>query len=195
MARSRHTEPAKKIAALRAQRRSDGTVVPPRVVRRKARPGDRHPISKKMLQVLLDGLPLQYTYGLTRVEMRAREADVGCPFALYRPSERAIFIYSVPLVWQLPADSWVGKSAARFDATVQKETSVVTVAWNDLWALQEWFMRLVFFHELGHHYAEQYRHKRSRIGGRRYREASANLKATHIDRWVRKALDRVRAKK
>lgn len=182
------------IAARNLQQLPDGSIERPRVVRRKPRPGDRHPISKKVLQRMLQIMPFEYTYGLTRVEMRAREDDLGDPFALYRPSERDIIIYSVPLVWHVSSRSWVTKSVGILDVAVNQEASGVTLTWQAVKDLEEWFLRLIFFHELGHHFAEQYRHKRSRIKGKRYSELSAWIKGGHIDRWLLRAIAKAREK-
>ena len=78
MTRSRHTEPPKIIAASGVKRRPDGSVVPPRVVYRKPRRGDRHPVSKGMLQALLLAIPLEYTAEIARAMGRKQPRNGSC---------------------------------------------------------------------------------------------------------------------
>ena len=153
-----------------------------RVIERRPRHGDIHPVPKNLIDSLLVIVPPEYVHGLRRVELRARQGPVGEPFAEYRPGEKAVVIYSVPTVWERRSiPGYMQGSMRRFGAHLENRGDEWRVRWdNDLSGLAFWFAYIVVFHELGHHFAEQYRRRRGRIGGRPYREADADARARRI---------------
>ncbi|HMO65131.1 MAG TPA: hypothetical protein PKE47_07920, partial [Verrucomicrobiota bacterium] len=102
MSRSFRTEPKRRIAARNVPRDADGRARLPRIVARQPRQGDVHPLPKRLLTRLLAGLPLELWHGLTRIELRAREGEVGRPFASYHPRDRSIRLHSLPMEFHLP---------------------------------------------------------------------------------------------
>ena len=97
MACSRHTDPPS-VVANRAKQR--GLLTRPRVIERRVRRGDVHPIPKSFVEALLTIVPSEYMHGLQHVELRARQGRVGEPYAQYRRDENIVVIYSVPTVWE-----------------------------------------------------------------------------------------------
>lgn len=87
MSRSFRVEPKRRIAARNARRDKDGRALLPGIVVRQPREGDVHPLPKRLLAKALAGLPLELWHGLRRIELRAREGDVGRPFATYYPQD------------------------------------------------------------------------------------------------------------
>lgn len=96
MSRSFRTEKESVAAARRIERTEDGGVILPRIVERRPKPGDSHPLPKRALQALLQKIPVEYLYGLKRIELRARWD--GMEFlACYVPQQREIRLYSLPM--------------------------------------------------------------------------------------------------
>jgi hypothetical protein len=169
--------PTKRLAASRVERDREGQpLLLPRVVERRPRQGDVHPLNNKYLSALLRYQRIDYLYGLRQIELRPRvSAQVGDPYGLYRRRERLIVLYSVPPArWRFPA---LGPSQRRnfeaYDAVVSEETDGVWVAWPRLFDLAFFTYQEVLLHELGHHHDYQYRHKRKLPRGRRWKEESA----------------------
>ena len=158
MSRSFRSQKESVTASRRIKRRADGSVVLPRLIEREPAPGDTHPLSKSALVRLLHSFPVEYVYGLSRIELRARQGrEVGCPFACYRPDERAVLLYSLPKVWRLRSISAdFARSLTKFHADLTFEEEAVVVSWRDGAVMGLWFYCDVFTHELGHHFAEQY---------------------------------------
>src|SRR4051794_39050606 len=98
MAHSRHTDPPR-VVAHRADARTG--MARARVVERRPRYGDLHPIPKSIVEALLVIVPGEYALGLRRVELRARQGPLGQPYAEYLRGEKVVVIYSVPTQWEL----------------------------------------------------------------------------------------------
>jgi hypothetical protein len=194
MSRSYRSQKESVIAARRAERRVDGTVVLPRVIEREPALGDIHPLNKPALIRLLQKLPLEYVYGLSCIELRARQGSaVGCPFGCYRPDERAIILYSLPTLWRLQSISKdFARSLTKFYADFTFEENAVVVSWRDNAVMGLWFYCDVFTHELGHHFAEQYKSKNGKIEGRRFEEFTAAL---HARRFTDELFDTYKKRK
>jgi len=186
MSRSRNTEKESVWAALRIARDEEGEPCLPRIVARKPRCGDFHPLPKSLLVRALKDVPLEYLYGLSAIELRARQGNkVGDPYGLYRPRDKVIILYSVPKLWVFDtmAEDYP-KYLQRFGARVSQHGRQWHVYWPSRAGLAVWFFQDVVTHELGHHFAEQYKNKRSRIQGRRFREMDAELRSFRVAREV-----------
>ena len=186
MARSRHTDPPKVVADREDLRTG---MARPRVLACRPRHGDIHPIPKNIVEALLVIVPSEYVHGMRRVELRAREADVGMPYAEYRRDEDVIIVYSVPTEWSrrfLP--EYEQRSMRRFGAHLERRADSWVIQWQSLEGLGFWFAFTVLFHELGHHFADQYHRRKGRILGRPYREAFADATARRIYRSFRKRM-------
>ena len=170
MSRSYRTQKESVMAGRRAQRDREGSIVFPRIVEREPASGDIHPLSKRTIAQQLKNLPVEYLYGLSRIELRARQgSEIGRPFGSYWNDERAIILYSLPTVWRLQGISKeFAKSLARFYADFKFEEEVVMVSWPNEAVMGLWFYCDVFAHELGHHFVEQYQNKNGRVQGRRF---------------------------
>jgi hypothetical protein len=162
-----------------ARRRVPGRL-PLRVVVREPRRGDIHPLPKRAIRGILSSVPLEYVYGLSRVELRPRQTDaVGKPFGCYWPDEKAIILYSVPpLVWNFPSiRADFRRSLLACYVTITQEKDSIRVVWPDSVFISLWYYAHVFTHELGHHFVEQYRAKNGRVGGRLFAEFVAEMHA------------------
>lgn len=188
MARTRHTDSPKVIAG-RAERRTG--IARPRVVERRPRRGDVHPIPKRLVEAFLLVVPNEYVHGLRRVELRARQDAVGRPYAYYSRREKIVVIHSVPLEWSFAS---LGRSEARSllrgGAEVEVRDDSVVVRWDDVEKLGFWFAFDVLFHELGHHFIHQYRRRKDGSASRNDHELRADTKALRIRRaFVRRAAE------
>ncbi len=181
MSKSFHTDPPEIIADRRHARDAEGRAALPRLIERKPYPGDVHPLNKKVLRGALRRVPEKYLYGLAQIELRARSSDIGHPFGVYLPDEKAILLYSLPEVWHLPrAGSWLLNSLHRFYADVREVEDGLEVRWPEEGFIAVWFFYAVLAHELGHHYAEQYRRKNRQPVGVVHEEIVAGLHARRI---------------
>jgi hypothetical protein len=183
VARSFRTQQPEAAANRRLRRDADGAIELPRVVWRRPRSGDRHPLSAAVIRKIMErDVPVAYLNGLARIELRPRPANVGAPFGCYLPDERMIILYSLPLEW-----TWVGwpsrstvKSMLRFYADITDTETGVHVSWPVAEVQSLWFFVEVLAHELGHHYQRQYRIRRGSDRARRHEEYVAAL---HSDRF------------
>jgi len=164
------------------ERDADGKPRLPRVIERAPTPGDTHPIPKRVLRRVLTELPIEYVYGLSRIEMRARqEPYIGHPFGCYLRDERAILLYSLPPVWHFePLPDDLRQSLERFYAGIKPYGTGFTIWWPESALMSLWFYCYVFTHELGHHFAEQYKAKNGIMPSTSVSERSANLHARRL---------------
>ena len=96
MSRSYRTRPKGIVAYDRMPRDSRGNIIFPRIITRKPKAGDIHPLSRRSIAVAYERLPLEYFYGLKEIELRAREGVIGDPFGMYSSHTKQIILYSVP---------------------------------------------------------------------------------------------------
>ena len=102
MSNSFRTQKESVLAARRIKRNAEGKPIFPRVVAKAPTVGDIHPFTKPQLQRLFDRIPIEYLYGLRRIELKPRlNNEVGNPFGLYLPSEKTIRLFSLPTEWRL----------------------------------------------------------------------------------------------
>jgi hypothetical protein len=179
MSRSYRTQKESVIAERRVARHPDGSVILPRVIECIPTPGDCHPLTKRTLARLLPKIPVEYLYGLSRIELRARHRPgVGEPFARYRVGSRDMLLVSLPPVWYCkPLDPYFRASYEKFNAIIEQEGEGFRISWRGPAALSLWFYCEIFTHELGHHFVEQYRAKNGRVGSARLEELVADLHA------------------
>lgn len=177
MSRSYRTQKESLIAERRITRFEDGSILLPSILERSPKDGDIQPLSKQDLLYVLPKIPIEYIYGLDRIELRAREKDfVGRPFGLYRRDEKVIILYSLPKIWRLRSGSMkFAKTLKKFYADLTFDDSCLILSWREPVLITLWYYYYVFTHELGHHFVEQYRHKNGRLLGRRHNELIANL--------------------
>jgi hypothetical protein len=190
MSRSRNTEKESVRADYCIERAEDGSVWLPRIIVRRPALGDIHPLPRAVLAgALRREVPVEYIYGLDRFELRAREGNrIGRPFAKYWEDEKAIILYSLPMQWVVDSMP-VGhrKKLEVWGAEVLQNGSKWQVNWPFRAALGIWYFTEVLTHELGHHFAEQYKKKRGKIRSHKFNELNANL---HSFRLTRKFFER-----
>jgi hypothetical protein len=167
-------------AARRFPRDREGNGILPRVIEREPRIGDVHPLRKQHIVAFLHKLPIDYLYGLKRIELRPRPSDeIGKPYGCYLVDEKIIILYSVPaLQWQVS-----DKGAWLFElhgAEIEAKQDAVFVHWKKPVDLAYFMYREVFLHELGHHYDNQYRNKRKWPQTVSAHESSANRRAFNL---------------
>ncbi|HEY5793132.1 MAG TPA: hypothetical protein VIS74_07525 [Chthoniobacterales bacterium] len=179
MSRSYRSQKESVTAERRIERTRDGSPRLPHIIERAPAPGDSHPLPKRVLHRFLQRVPVEFIYGLSRIELRARELSlIGAPFGSYWVGERAIVLYSLPPVFHCRSlSSDFRGSLKRFHATIQSDANGVTVSWREPAVMSMWFYSFVFTHELGHHFVEQYKSKNSRIHSRNAEELVADLHA------------------
>ena len=191
MARSYRTEKPSVLARYRIPRDRDNRLVFPRVIDRRPSPGDVHPLSKQALSGILRQTPIEYLYGLKRIELRPRRNNkIGEPFGCYLPDEKAIWLYSLPPVWRMKEiPPGLRQNVESFGATVVKVNDAVEVRWLESQSayVDIWFLT-VLMHELGHHFVEQYKNQRGKIGGRHLEEKVADLRSMRLTKHY---IDRV----
>jgi hypothetical protein len=183
MSRSRNTEQVGAGAERKIRRDEAGEPCLPRIIARRALRGDEHPLPRSALAKALRTIPLEYLYGLKRIELRPRASKVGEPYAYYEPPTRSIVLYSLPRLWT--TDRIFRRERERmesFGAEVTREGHAYRVHWPPESGLAVWFFTDTILHELGHHFAEQYKKKRGLIKGRGFREAHAELHAFRLTR-------------
>ena len=134
-----------------------------------------------MVLRILRRTPEKYLYGLSCVELRSREGAIGEPFGLYRPSERSIHLYSLPVVWRMSEFAENSQASVEgYFADVERHEDHVWIRWPSDPLLSLWFFFEVFAHELGHHFRNQYRSKRSAFGRTVDEEIVADLHANRL---------------
>jgi hypothetical protein len=128
---------------------------------------------------MFDLIPLQYLYGLRRIELRPRQSNrIGKPFAFYSVGDKSIILYSLPIVWRLDSiPARFQRVLEAYDAIVEKSADSVIVRWPDQAKMSIWYWTDVLMHELGHHFMHQYRHKNGTVNIAEAREFIADLHA------------------
>lgn len=149
----------------------------PRVVARKPRRGDVHPLSPAQIRAFLRLLPAAQLRELERIELRAREGDVGDPFALYRREERDILVYSTPADewWMSSLHDECARDLDRVGAGVIRHKHGVSIHFGD--GAMQAFMRDVLAHEIGHHVRNTTVARYPRVARTADEEAVADLHA------------------
>lgn len=181
MSKSFRTEPTRIIAQRRIKKDANGDIEYPRIVSRKPCLGDIHPIDRRLMKLVLQMVPLEYIYGLKRIELRSRQdKKIGEPYGFYRYPERMIVLYSVP------SDSWMfdgfpplwRKAFRALGAKIEKHGETFFCTWhpNKL----KHFICAVLCHELGHHYTFQYDSKNKLIPHQTTNENLAELHGSRI---------------
>jgi hypothetical protein len=194
VSRSLRTQQPEAAARRRVPRDEAGEIVLPRIVVRRPRRGEIHPLPARALRkILRREVPIEYLNGLERIELRPRIAnEVGDPFGMYLRAEKTIVLYSLPLEWTwergVPRSLIAGMR--RFYAQVEETPSEVHVRWPAAEVLLMWFFIEVFAHELGHHYRYQYRIRRGSGAARRHEEFIAD---THTARFYGAMIERLRS--
>jgi hypothetical protein len=190
MSFSYRTDKRSRLAARRIARDSAGNVRGPRIVQRRPYRGDVHPLDRQWLRVLIRGLPIEYLYGLKRIELRARNGEAGLPYGEYARDEKVIRLYSLPLEWCWYTDRVSDvhlRTLRNFDAEVSEDNGKVHVRWTHRNLLAWWFYAEVFVHELGHHHRNQYRFQNQR-GARWEEEMLADIHGNRLWRALRRRL-------
>jgi len=198
MSHSRNTEKESVWAAKRIGRHEDGEARLPRIITRKPRNGDIHPLPRTVLAGALKTIPVEYLYGLSRIELRARRGNrIGeQPLGVYRPGEKVIILYSLPMSWVVDMMPEGGQEDMEaFGAKVSHHGEEWHVRWSSEAGLAVWFFKTVLTHELGHHFSEQYRNKNGRIRGIKFRETNADLHSLRLTREMFNRMKRRRETK
>lgn len=181
MSRSYGTTKQSVLAGRRIKRSRTGERIIPRVISCRPRAGDIHPMGRSHVLRLLSQIPEKYIYGLSRVELRARTGEIGKPFGLYLPRDKAIYLYSLPTTWHVPAISKGVLAALRqYSPQIEHKENEVIVRWPDEDIFMLWFFYEVVTHELGHHYRNQYRSKRKKSLRTMDHELVADLHARRL---------------
>ena len=183
MSRSFRTQKEAIIARRHIVRVGNGAPLVPRIIERAPAPGDIHPVPKRNMRFFLERVPVDYLYGLRRIELRARAhgRSLGNPFGHYLGDERAIYLYSLPPVWICEGlDEGFRRSLQKFRASIEMRSEGFVISWPKRARLALWFFSYVIAHELGHHFAEQYKFKNRRNPTSAIEEAFADLHSRRV---------------
>ena len=182
MSRSYRSQKESVTAERRIERKADGSPELPRIIERAPGPGDVHPLPKRVLRRVLQCMPVEYLYGLSRIELRAREKPfIGEPFGCYWVGEKAIVLYSLPPVFYYRSlEIEFRRSLKRSRAMIESIAYGFKISWPEPEMMSRWFYSYVFTHELGHHFVEQYKTRNSRIRSRNAEEWVADLHAKRL---------------
>lgn len=179
--------------ALRFSKRdSDDFPQMPRIVNRKPRIGDIHPLTRDQIATYLLLVPPAYVYGLKAIELRPRKNAVGCPYGRYSVDEKRIWLYSCPArEWHFSEETWPCHKGVLSDGakiiTSENAGKEVVVEWNDPIDIELFFVDTLL-HELGHHYVNQYRSSRGRPTTNSRNEALADLHVKKLWRQINASL-------
>ena len=151
-----------------------------RVIARRPRRGDVHPLGPTEIRAFVAQLRIDEVRGLVRIELRAREGDVGDPFALYRREERDILVFSVPPDpwWMSSLDEGCAADLRRAGATLLRHRHGTSIHFSD--GAMRTFMRDVLAHEIGHHVRNTTRGRYPRVARTADEEAFADLHARRV---------------
>ena len=184
MSDSFHTRPPRQTAKARFARDRNDQLIAPRIIERKPYPGDIHPITKRYILAFIRHLPIEYTYGLSSIELLPRKAAIGEPYGLYMNDESRIILYSLPWpIWcfntLLPhiEDWYYGHSAE-----TTRLPDIVEVHWKQRIDIAFFMFAEVFLHELGHHHQNRFRRKIRYPSNRSSCEQSVDRHAEYLRR-------------
>ena len=195
MSRSYRTLPDRILARDRIARDRDGSVALPRIVARRAPPGDFHPLGPRTLRRYLRWVPWEYVYGLRCVELMPRRGKaIGDPYGSYRPRERKIRLYSVPkTTWTFERMGEPWKAYFRSQgAQVTDSAGAVVVEWADPTGIRVFYAYDVLFHELGHHHVHRYGTKRKMPITVRTHEFLADQRSDRLGEKLMREIERRR---
>ena len=186
MSRSYRTLPKDILAIDRMPRDKKGAIIFPRIIVRKPKRGDIHPLDRRSIAIGFNAIPEGFFYGLRQIELRPRTGSMQQQaFGRYYLDKR-LHLYSVPpRTWKYDeiTESY-GQLVERYGAKVSETTDGISIEWNDSRCLFGFYLAEVFFHELGHHYAHQYKNKRKIPRGRKINEYLAELYKSRIRKGV-----------
>ncbi len=181
MANSYRTQKESILASRRMKKDNNGDYILPRVIEKKPAKDDMHPISKSMLNRILNEIPLEYLYGLKRIELRGRNDKIGNPFGYYISDENAIILFSLPMNWCLEYISPdLEESLLSYGVEITECDNNYLINLKDEMRASLWFYCYVLAHELGHHYVEQYKNKNSREMSKSHNELVADLHSIRL---------------
>jgi len=186
MSGSSRTEPKWLQAASRVPFDRRGRAIMPRLVEHPARPGDVHLLDRRSLSRLLPRLRLEFIHGLRAIELRARVGEVGDPYAYYDGRHKIIRLFSVPYPdWPWPSRRLrSGSSLDACGAVLVTHGAECVLHWSSRKDAARFFFSFVLAHELGHHHAYQYKHKRRLPGSPRAHEDRAEAVVMRMRAWT-----------
>lgn len=183
MSRSRNTKPIKfKID-------DSNSDFLPRIIERKPKLGDIHPLSKKDVLNYLSTIPEEYLYKLEIIELSPRPKDPGDPLGRYYPSDKKIVLYSHPtkfiqsdiiycLLYHL-----MSKNGDPAPDTWEIIDNKLHVEW-DFAKLRKLYLEEVLPHEFGHHFYYINKNRR-KLPKFKYHEILADIHKDKINNYLK----------
>jgi hypothetical protein len=158
----------------------------PRIIVRRPRRGDTQAVPTQVLRGALRSFPPEYLVGLKSIELVPRPSIIGEPFAIYRRSDKTIFLYSLPMSWSWKsATAYIQETMKHYGAEISSSDTCVSVQWESAVARSVWFVMEVLSHEIGHHYRYQNRFRRKQSPHSRDEEMGAYLHSWRIKASIR----------
>jgi len=179
MSRSFHTDKPEIIAKRNIENNRNKR--PLRIQEKKLKNNDIHPLPKSIILKSLETVPVEYYYGLKGIELIQRQKPVGKPFATYSLNDKVIRLFSLPITWNLDSLSpYFEHELKKYNPEIIRlESGEVIINWNDKNSLMMWYHFHVFYHELGHHFCNQYKQKR-KAGSNFHEEVIADLQSNRL---------------
>ncbi len=172
MSRSRNTQP--KQYKLKER-------IYPRIIERKPKEGDIHPLSKQEILSILEEVPAEYIYNLKTIELVPRNSNSKYA-GLYLRSEQKVVIYSYPIeeIKEI-TDIIYFVLAERCNLPVPdyeiENADEIKVQWSK--ESLSWYFKHLLFHELGHHLSNINKQRRKYAVGDS-QEKLADLRAQRL---------------
>jgi hypothetical protein len=126
-----------------------------KIIMRKPKLGDIHPLDKNEIRGILDTIPSKFIYNLKIIEFRPRKFDPGKPWGEYRPSDLKIILYSHPLILENGSEFALNMAFASIRSmSLLADHKVENGKSYSIWTKEmlKLFYLEVLCHEIGHHY-------------------------------------------
>ncbi len=153
----------------------------PRIIERKPKEGDIHPLTKQDILSILEEVPAEYLYKLNTIELMPRNSNTKYA-GMYLRSEHKVIIYSHPIEEiRDVADIIYIVLAERCNLPTPEyeieNADTIRVQWNK--NSLSWYFKHLLFHELGHHLSNVNKHRRKYAVGDS-QEKLADLRAQRL---------------
>ncbi len=150
-----------------------------KLIRRKPRDGDIHPLEKFEIRGILNAIPSRFIYKLKTIELRPRKSLPGAPWGEYRPSDSQIILYSHPLIIEDGSDFALGMAfASNRSFSLLAEYKEENGKNYSIWTKE--MLKLFYFevlgHEIGHHYYRVTKFQKKKPEGKYHEVLAENYK-------------------
>lgn len=185
MSNSYRTEKESVKAERKIRRDPNGEIIYPRIIEHKLPKDEFHPLPKRILKENLKMIPVEYIYGLDRIELMSNKEPGVCSTYFASQSGNYIVLYSLPkIIWSINIkgidrdDSWL------FNDILKNRDTEERRKWEALYTIGLWEYLRVFLHELGHHHINKFRHKEKQSKKIKINEQSAERHKKRLEKMI-----------